>query len=116
MGENGLEAAAGYRRLTHGQAVGWGMIAASRLAYRRHLIRGQTHQRMEATISGLGRLPGLGYLSLQKVLEAIGRDKKIGARGLRFVLPVGVSRVEVIEGLPREEIEWAVRSLGVGRN
>ena len=112
---HGLETAADYRGLTHGQAVGWGMIAATRLAHRRHLIRGQIRQRMEAAISGLGRLPGLGLLSLQKVLEAIGRDKKMGARGLRFILPVGVGRVEVVEGLPQEEIEWAVKSLGVGR-
>jgi len=113
---HGLEAAADYRWLTHGQAVGWGMIAASRLAHRRHLIRGRTLQRMEATICGLGRLPGLGRLNLRKVLDAIGRDKKIGSRGIRFVLPVGVGRVEVVEGFPREEIEWAVRSLGVGRS
>ena len=111
----GLEAASGYRWLSHGQAVGWGMVAASRLAHRRGLIREQTRQRMEAAISGLGRLPRLERLSLQKVLQAIRRDKKIGPRGLRFVLPVGVGKVEVVEGLSDDEIEWAVKSLGVGK-
>jgi 3-dehydroquinate synthase len=112
---HGLETASGYRWLTHGQAVGWGMIAASRLAHRRGLIREHTRQRMEAAISGLGRLPKLGCLNRQKVIEAIRRDKKTGPQGLRFILPVGVGKVEVVEGLPSDEIAWVVKSLGVGR-
>jgi 3-dehydroquinate synthase len=112
---HGLEAAGDYRKLTHGEAVGWGMIAAVRLARRRKRLTDALALRLERAIEGVGPLPALGTLSVRRVLSAVQKDKKIGARGLRFILPVGIGRVEIVDGFPLGEIAWAVKDLGVGR-
>jgi 3-dehydroquinate synthase len=111
---HGLEAAGDYRKLTHGEAVGWGMVGAIRLAARRGRLTSRLAARFEAAVRKVGPLPPLRALSRRRVLEAVGRDKKMGSRGLRFILPTGVGRVEVVDGFPMAEIAWAVDGLGVG--
>jgi len=112
---HGLEAAGDFRRLSHGEAVGWGMIAACRLSQRRGLIGQALAERMETAVRRLGPLPSLARLRVDRALSAIDRDKKIGPRGLRFILPTALGRVEIVEGVSRDEIRWALHSLGVGR-
>ena len=112
---HGLEAAGDYRRLSHGEAVGWGMVAACRLSHRRKLIGLSLCERMEAAIRALAPLPSLGPLRLDPALRAIDHDKKIGPRGIRFVLPTALGRVTVVDSVPRDDIRWALESLGVGR-
>ncbi|MGH9319039.1 MAG: 3-dehydroquinate synthase [Vicinamibacteria bacterium] len=110
---HGLEAAGGYRRLTHGEAVGWGMVAAIRLAHRHGRLDASLSERLEAAVRNIGPLPSVRSLSKRRILDAVARDKKVGAAGLRFILPVGFGRVEVVEAFPRREIAWALESLGV---
>ena len=110
---HGLEAAGGYRLLLHGEAVGWGMIAAARLAKRRHNISPSTCERMEALIRHVGPLPDISRLEIHRVIQAVSKDKKIGSAGLRFILPTSINRVEIVEAFPLEEVKWAIRSLGV---
>jgi 3-dehydroquinate synthase len=107
-----LEAAGGYHRLSHGEAVGWGMVAAVRLAAARGDLGGAQASRMERAVRGLAPLPSLAGLSLGRVLRALEHDKKIGpARALRFVMPVAPGRVTLVENLPRSEVRAVVRSL-----
>ncbi len=111
---HGLEAAGDYHRLSHGEAVGWGMIAACRLSHHRKLIGLSLCERMEAAIRGLAPLPSVGTLRLDRALRAIDHDKKIGPRGIRFILPTALGKVTVVEGVPRDDIRWVLQSLGVG--
>jgi 3-dehydroquinate synthase len=111
---HGLEAAGNYRKLTHGEAVGWGMIGAIRIARRRERLPAPLAGRLEAAVRRVGPLPSIRSLSKRRVLEAVSKDKKIGMLGLRFVLPVGWGRVEIVESFPKAEIAWAIESLGVG--
>ena len=60
---------------------------------------------------GLAPLPDIRKLDSRRIMRAIDKDKKIGSKGFRFVLPVAVGRVEVFEGFPRDEIRWAVGNL-----
>ena len=110
---HGLEAASSYGLLRHGEAVGWGMIGAVRLAARRGSLDARTAERLESAVVAVGPRPSLRRLSARAVLDAIGRDKKRNREGLRFVLPVGWARVKIIERFPLDEIAWALVSLGV---
>lgn len=110
---HGLESAGDYGRLRHGEAVGWGMLGAIRLAERRGRVDKTTAARLEAAVRSVGRLPEVSKLSRRRVLAAVSRDKKIGHGGLRMVLPVGWGEVEIVEGVPLEDVAWAVSSLGV---
>ncbi len=111
---HGLEAAGDYRRLTHGEAVGWGMVGAIRLARRRQALSAPLAGRLEAIVRNVGPLPSLRGFSKRRILDAVSKDKKIGMRGIRFVLPVGWGRVSIVEPFPKTEIGWALESLGVG--
>jgi len=112
---HGLEAASDYALLRHGEAVGWGMIGAVRLAERRGAIGEKLARRLDAAVRSIGALPNLRGLSRARVLAAVSQDKKRSRAGLRFILPVGLGRVETVERFPASEIDWALETLGVGR-
>jgi 3-dehydroquinate synthase len=102
-----LESETGYRRFTHGEAVGWGTVAAVRLALHRGLLPAATARRIEAAVDALGPRPGLGGLEADGLVAALARDKKVKAGRLVFVLPAAIGRVEVHEDVQTAEV-WAV--------
>ena len=112
---HGLEVASKYSLLRHGEAVGWGMIGAVRLAEHRSTLNAMDVKRLESTIRKVGPLPKLGQISLRKIMAGIQNDKKQSSTGLRFILPVGWGKVDIIPNFPEEEIAWAIKTLGVGR-
>lgn len=84
---HGLEAATGYERVSHGEAVAWGMIAAGRIARRRGLLGPRPLDRLETCLRGLGPLPRLGGIDPQEVVAHVERDKKRDVAGIGWVLP-----------------------------
>lgn len=83
-----IEAVLGYGVLLHGEAVAHGMRFATRLAAVRGLESDFEH-RLDPLIRQLSprRLP---ELSVERLLEAVGRDKKAERQGPVWVLPRGV--------------------------
>ena len=79
---HGIEAATGYERYRHGEAVGLGLLAALRLsdadALRREVA--EVLERFDLAVS-LDQ-----SVDVDAVLEAVGRDKKKTAEGVGFVL------------------------------
>jgi len=101
-----IEQATRYKVLLHGEAVGWGMIAALYLALRRGTItRGQA-VRLENLIHRYGPLPPL-KLRTAKLVAATGTDKKNIGGVRRFVLPVGIGDAGVVEDVTPAELEAA---------
>ncbi len=99
-----LEAATGYRRFLHGEAVAWGLLAAARLARRHGLLGAAGEARLGGAVRALGDLPSLAGIDPEKLRAHIGRDKKRDAEGVAWVLPTdeGVAlnqRVETDEAL-----------------
>jgi shikimate kinase/3-dehydroquinate synthase len=77
-----IEAASGYARYRHGEAVGLGLLAALRLSGADEL-REQVSERLQA--HGLPVALD-GEVAVDEVLDAIGRDKKATSEGVGFVL------------------------------
>jgi 3-dehydroquinate synthase len=97
-----------YKALLHGEAVGWGMIAALFLAQHRGTItRGQA-ERLENLIHLYGPLPPL-KLRVAKLVAATGADKKNVGGVRRFVLPAGIGDAGVVEDVTPAELEAAAR-------
>lgn len=111
---HGLEAASDYKLLRHGEAVGWGMIGAVRLGHRHARLSASVAARLEKVIRGVGPLPSVRGINRKRVMTAVGKDKKLGKSGLRFVLPTGVGTVEITTGFPPSEISWVLAELGIG--
>lgn len=110
-----LEAATGYRRFTHGEAVAIGMAVAGRIALGRGLWSESEQLRLLTLLEAAGlpiRIPRLNKAERTHFWRAIKSDKKnVGGR-LRFVLPVRLGSVHVLSGIPRREVDAALRSVG----
>jgi 3-dehydroquinate synthase len=102
-----LEQATGYKVLLHGEAVGWGMVAALHLARERGTISRAQFERLEKLVHLYGPLPAL-KLRVPKVVAATGGDKKNVGGVRRFVLPVGIGDAGVVEDVSAAELEAAV--------
>lgn len=106
-----LEAQGGYTRLTHGEAVSLGLVAA--LAIGQEL--GQTPAALvERTVELLGSLGLPASLEGEPLAEAaglVGYDKKRSGDRLRFIVVRDVGRVEAVD-LPVEGLRERVRRLG----
>jgi 3-dehydroquinate synthase len=106
-----LETVTGYRRLTHGEAVGWGMIAATWIAAGRGLLPDAERDEILAGVESLGRRPPVADLAEDAILTALARDKKARAGQVPFVLPTAIGSV-VIEPVAPDEIRAALGRLG----
>ena len=102
-----LEQVTAYKALLHGEAVGWGMVAALHLARGRKTISNGQFERLERLIHLYGPLPALNLRS-PKVLAATGGDKKNVGGVRRFVLPLGIGDAGVVEDVTAAELEAAV--------
>lgn len=102
-----IEQVTRYRLLLHGEAVGWGMVAALCLAKHRGTISARQFERMEGLIRAYGDLPPL-KLRAAKLLAATGSDKKNVGGVRRFVLPVGIGDAGVVQDVTAAELEAAI--------
>jgi 3-dehydroquinate synthase len=101
-----LEAVTAYARFTHGEAVGWGLVAAAALARRRGALSEGDFTAIAEAVDALGPRPPIRDLRAKAVLDALGRDKKVKDGRLVFVLPVGIGRA-VIETVSADEAKAA---------
>ncbi len=99
-----LESVTRYRRFTHGEAVGWGMIGAAWIARRRGLLAPGVFDAIAAAVDRLGRRPRVADLEAEPILEALRRDKKARSGRMVFVLPTGLGRVVIRDDVTPAEI------------
>jgi len=104
-----LEAVTDYRRFTHGEAVGWGLIGAAWIAARREILAPSSFDAIAAATDRLGSRPRVSDLSVPALLKALKHDKKAKAGRVHFVLPTAVGRVVVRGDVETTEIRHALR-------
>jgi 3-dehydroquinate synthase len=105
-----LEAETGYSRLLHGEAVAWGMIAATKIALSVGRTDGVTAGRISDAVLSLGRLPELN-VSPKKILTRLQSDKKTLNGVVHFVLPREIGKVEIANDVPESAVLSAVEEL-----
>jgi 3-dehydroquinate synthase len=88
-----LESVTRYRKYLHGEAVGWGMIAAARLAVTTGMFSSRDAERVESLTARVGPLPAWLAIPPARFMAAMQADKKTRAGRLRFVLPERIGRV-----------------------
>jgi 3-dehydroquinate synthase len=82
-----MEAAAGYGRLLHGEAVAWGLVAALILSCERALLPLAEARRWAEWLELLRPLPNLGGLRWHDVAPFLARDKKRSRGSVGWILP-----------------------------
>lgn len=103
-----LESVTRYRTYLHGEAVGWGMIAAARLAVEKGMLSPGDEERLAKLIARVGPLPAWPSVAPLKLIAAMQADKKTRAGRLRFVLP---ERIGLVRCGVNAEQEMLVRVL-----
>jgi 3-dehydroquinate synthase len=108
-----LEAVTRYRRFRHGEAVAYGMLVAADIAVTRGTLSGADRDALTAVITQMGPLPAVTDLSIEQILEAIRRDKKVVDGRLHFVLPTAIGSCDVVKDVTEEEISGSLRAMGL---
>ncbi len=108
-----LEAVTKYKRFRHGEAVGFGMLAALHVGVARGVTPATLLDEVETLIAHLGPLPSVADLSSKEVVEAIGRDKKIVAGTLHFIAAAERGKTIELKDVTEKEIRAAVRKIGL---
>jgi 3-dehydroquinate synthase len=98
-----IEAATHYKQLLHGEAVGWGSIAATRLGLKRGLISAAEADRMIGLILRYGPLNSF-KASAGKLVALTASDKKNRGGKLSFILPTGIGSVEIVRDITQPEL------------
>lgn len=106
-----LETVTSYRVFKHGEAVGWGMIAAARLAQRLDMISDAVRERIEHLVQSVGDRPPIKGLAWDAVLRAMQRDKKVKDGVLRFVLPHRLGAVSIRSDVPARLVREVLRAM-----
>jgi shikimate kinase/3-dehydroquinate synthase len=104
---HGIEVASGYARYRHGEAVGLGLLAALRLSGADEL-RDEVRVLLERQSLPTTLDP---KVDPDEVLAAVGRDKKLDAEGLGFVLCAAPGQIEVGGRVDEGSVRAAVQEL-----
>jgi 3-dehydroquinate synthase len=105
-----LESESGYRRFLHGEAVAWGMIAATYIAAATGRIDSNVARRISTAVLNLGKLPRVEARS-RDILRLLQGDKKTRSGVVHFVLPREIGKVEIANDVSEKAIVEAVNEL-----
>jgi 3-dehydroquinate synthase len=100
-----LESVTRYRCYQHGEAVGWGMIAASFLGHELGLTRADDVSRIVALIRRLGPLPAWPRVAAATLVKAMRSDKKARGGVVRFVLSPRIGEARSYDSISSSVVE-----------
>ena len=107
-----LEAATGYTRYAHGEAVSLGIVAEARLARRLGIADDETTTRQERMLETLGLPVRAPSIDVEPIVSAMARDKKAKDGRVPFVLAPRIGAFRIVYDVPTTEIHAVIASLG----
>jgi 3-dehydroquinate synthase len=108
-----LEKVTNYRRLRHGEAVGYGIQAAAELSKNLDLLSQNELISLNDVLHRAGDLPSIAGVEQKSILEAIRSDKKATGDGLSWILLEGIGKPVIIseKSIPQQAISKAISSV-----
>ena len=111
---HGIEQAAGYGAMLHGEAISLGMVAAARLSMSKAGLPPAECSQIVARLEQFGLPVALpSDVSDDAILTSLARDKKFESGAIRFVLTprIGDARLSERDEITWTDIERAVKNL-----
>ena len=105
-----LESATSYRRFLHGEAVGWGMVAAVIIGREMKITNHATAERIISLVRAYGQLPVVNVRG-KRIMNLLQSDKKTMGGVPHFVLATKLGSVEVVNNVPEGVILSAVQEI-----
>jgi 3-dehydroquinate synthase len=106
-----LEAATNYKKFLHGEAIAWGMIAATLMALATDRLSEADTQRVLRVIASVGPLPSLGKIQASELRPILAGDKKARGGRVLWVLPRRIGKTEWGIDVPWRIVAGAFREL-----
>ncbi|MEP6714324.1 MAG: 3-dehydroquinate synthase [Terriglobia bacterium] len=103
-----LEAETRYTRFLHGEAVAWGMRAATLLALELRMIGAEEGRSILDLVAAYGPIPTLEGIAAEALQNRLVRDKKTIQSRIHFVLPVRIGEVVVRADIPVDAVTRAI--------
>lgn len=100
-----LEVVTDFRRFRHGEAVGYGMLAAAEISVRLGTLDASELEYLREAVRLAGRLPPADDLDAESILLALRSDKKSVGGHVRWVLLESLGRASIVSG---EEVRGRV--------
>jgi 3-dehydroquinate synthase len=104
-----IEAETEYVRFLHGEAIAWGMLAATRLAQLLDMLDQTEAKCIQNVICRFGPLPRASDLDPDRLIARLASDKKTLQGRVHFVLPVSIGEVTIRSGIDPSLIRQAIR-------
>jgi 3-dehydroquinate synthase len=107
-----LEAVTNYRRFRHGEAVGYGMLAAAEISKRLELLDASELESLRGAVRLAGTLPEASGLDAETIRRALRMDKKAVGGSVRWVLLEALGCARVVDGreVPERVILASIRA------
>ncbi len=106
-----LEAVTHYRRLKHGEAIGYGMKAEANLAVKIGVLSVTHRQEIYEVIDSFGALPAIKDLNPNEIIAAMAHDKKASQGKLPFILPTKIGEVMIRDDVEAKAIRASIKEL-----
>jgi 3-dehydroquinate synthase len=103
-----IEAATGYSRFLHGEAVSLGMTAAAHISLGMGTLTGTEVERQRALLESYGLLISASGLDRGAIYDAMSMDKKTTAGSVRWVLLDGIGRAVTRADVPTGLVDEAL--------
>ena len=105
-----LEAAGGYNRYHHGEAVALGMRVAAEISRQKKMLSAAECEEFNGLLSDIGLPQRIRGVSLTNILRTMQHDKKFKKGKNRFVLARSIGKVKVVENIASDVIQKAIRA------
>lgn len=105
-----LEAETRYERFLHGEAVAFGMNAATTLATLAGVLDVSTRDTILRTVAMYGPIPSLAGVPPDALFRRLVSDKKTIQGKVHFVLPEKIGQVRVMSGVPEDKVFAAIEA------
>lgn len=105
-----LETETGYKHFLHGEAVAWGMVAASMIAAAMQKTSPDTARRIISTVLAYAALPKVESRG-KRIVKRLTADKKTLDGVVHFILPTELGKVEIVGDVPERAVIQAVEEL-----
>jgi len=105
-----LESATKYQHFLHGEAVGWGMVAATLIGKSLNITDASTAQHIVSMVLAYGSLPDVD-VDGKRILKLLQTDKKTMGGVPHFILPTAIGKVDVVNTVPESAVIEAVEEI-----
>ncbi len=106
-----IEAATGYGRYLHGEAVAIGMVAATEISVRMGILGPQVADRLGQALASFGLPQRAEGVDGRAIREAMALDKKVRERAVRWVLLEGIGWPVVRDDVPPDAVDAAMEKV-----